>query len=59
MMHASTNAGITFSTSSVRIIHGMSRPIGARLHVPRGMSNAMLCPILTGFSIPGAVPRYA
>jgi alcohol dehydrogenase class IV len=59
MMLASTNAGIAFSNSSVTIIHGMSRPIGARFHVPHGMSNAMLCPILTEFSIPGAVPRYA
>ena len=35
-------AGISFSNSSVTIIHGMSRPIGALFHVPHGMSNAML-----------------
>jgi len=59
VMLASTNAGMAFSNSSVTIIHGMSRPIGARFHVPHGMSNAMLCPILTEFSLPGAVSRYA
>jgi alcohol dehydrogenase class IV len=59
VMLASTNAGMAFSNSSVTLIHGMSRPIGARFHVPHGMSNAMLCPILTEFSLPGAVSRYA
>jgi alcohol dehydrogenase class IV len=37
----------------------MSRPIGARFHVPHGMSNAMLLPAVTEFSIPGDVGRYA
>jgi len=37
----------------------MSRPIGAKFHVPHGMSNAMLLPTVTEFSVPGAVDRYA
>jgi alcohol dehydrogenase class IV len=59
MMLAATQAGIAFSNSSVALVHGMSRPIGARFHVPHGMSNAMLLPIVTGFSISGALDRYA
>jgi alcohol dehydrogenase class IV len=59
MMLAATQAGIAFSNSSVALVHGMSRPIGAKFHVPHGMSNAMLLPAVTEFSIPAAVERYA
>jgi alcohol dehydrogenase class IV len=59
MMLAATQAGIAFSNSSVALVHGMSRPIGARFHVPHGMSNAMLLPAITTFSLPGNLSRYA
>lgn len=59
MMIASTQAGIAFSNSSVTLIHGMSRCIGANFHVPHGLSNAMLAPLITRFSVPGAIDRYA
>ena len=52
-------AGAAFSAASVALVHGMSRPIGAHFHVPHGMSNAMLLPSVTEFSIPSARPRYA
>lgn len=59
LMMAATHAGIAFSNASVTLIHGMSRPIGAHFHVPHGLSNAMLLPIVTEFSVSGAVSRYA
>jgi len=59
MMLASTQAGMAFSNSSVTLIHGMSRCIGANFHVPHGLSNAMLAPLVTKFSLPGAIDRYA
>ena len=59
MMLAATQAGIAFSNSSVALVHGMSRPIGAQFHVPHGMSNAMLLPAVTEFSVPGNPLRYA
>lgn len=59
MMLGSTLAGIAFSNSSVALVHGMSRPIGAFFHVPHGLSNAMLLPSITEFSIPLAATRYA
>jgi len=58
-MLASTQAGIAFSNASVTLIHGMSRPIGARFHVPHGLSNAILLPTVTQYSLPGAHDRYA
>eukprot|EP00962_Isochrysis_galbana_P030657 scaffold9941_cov116-Isochrysis_galbana.AAC.9 len=59
MMLAATEAGIAFSNSSVTLIHGMSRPLGARYHIPHGMSNAQLAPEVTAFSLGGAPGRYA
>ena len=59
MMLGSTLAGIAFCNSSVALVHGMSRPIGAFFHVPHGLSNAMLLPTITEFSIPNAPERYA
>lgn len=59
MMLGSTLAGIAFSNASVALVHGMSRPIGAFFHVPHGLSNAMLLPSVTAYSIPAAPERYA
>ena len=59
MMLGSTLAGVAFSNASVALVHGMSRPIGAFFHVPHGLSNAMLLPSVTTFSIPAAPARYA
>ncbi len=59
MMLASTQAGMAFSNSSVALVHGMSRPIGGHFHVAHGLSNAMLLPAVTKFSIDAAIDRYA
>ena len=59
MAIGATQAGLAFSNSSVALVHGMSRPIGAHFHVPHGLSNAMLMPAITRFSLEGAPGRYA
>lgn len=59
MMLGAMQAGIAFSNASVALVHGMSRPVGAHFHVPHGLSNAMLLPAVTRFSIPAALGRYA
>ena len=59
MMLGATQAGMAFSNSSVCLVHGMSRPIGAFFHVPHGLSNAMLLPEITAFSASAALERYA
>jgi alcohol dehydrogenase class IV len=59
MMRGATLAGLAFSNSSVALVHGMSRPIGAHFHVPHGLSNAMLLPAVTAFGLNAALPRYA
>ena len=59
MMVAATQAGLAFSNASVALVHGMSRPLGAHFHIPHGLSNAMLLPAVTAFSVEAAVERYA
>ena len=58
-MGAATLGGMAFANSSVALVHGMSRPIGALFHVPHGLSNAMLLPAVTRFSGGGALARYS
>jgi alcohol dehydrogenase class IV len=59
MMLGATLAGLAFSNASVGLVHGMSRPIGVHFHVPHGMSNAMLLPTITEYSLLGAPLKYA
>lgn len=59
MMLAATLGGMAFANSSVALVHGMSRPLGAIFHVPHGLSNAVLLPAVTRFSLRGAPERYA
>lgn len=58
-MLGALQAGIAFSNSSVALVHGMSRPIGAYFHVPHGASNAALLGVVTEFSLVGNPTRYA
>jgi alcohol dehydrogenase class IV len=59
MALAACQGGMAFTNSSVCLIHGMSRPLGAIFHLPHGLSNAVLLPAVTRFSLPGAPARYA
>lgn len=59
MMLGATHAGLAVSNTSTALIHGLSRPIGAFFHVPHGMSNAMVLPLVTQFSLARAPGKYA
>ena len=59
VMVGSLMAGLAFSNSSVALVHGMARPIGAYFHVPHGVSNAAFLPLVMEFSVLGNPQRYA
>ena len=59
LMLAATLGGLAFSNASICLVHGMSRPLGSNFKVPHGLSNAMLLPTITEFSIDHAKGRYA
>ncbi len=59
VMLGSLEAGIAFGNSSVALVHGMSRPIGANFHIAHGMSNAVLLSVVMEYSYQANIPRYA
>lgn len=58
MSLAAYEAGVSFNNSSVTLVHGMSRPIGALFHVPHGISNAILLSECLHFAADGAYERF-
>ncbi|MDO5292058.1 MAG: iron-containing alcohol dehydrogenase [bacterium] len=58
MALAALEAGIVINNSSVTIVHGMSRPIGALFHVPHGLSNAMLLKECFTYALDGTYERF-
>lgn len=58
MAIAAYEAGVCINNSSVTIVHGMSRPIGALFHVPHGISNAMLIKECLSYVLNGSYERF-
>jgi alcohol dehydrogenase class IV len=59
MMVGQLEAGLAFSNSSVCLVHGMARPLGAYFHVTHGLANAVLLPAVMAWSHTGAARDYA
>ena len=59
MMIGASIAGMAFSNSSVTLVHGMSRPIGAYFHIHHGLSNAVLLLDVMEYSLVGSPVRFA
>ena len=59
MMIGASIAGMAFSNSSVALVHGMSRPIGAYFHIHHGLSNAVLLLDVMEFSAVGSPARFS
>lgn len=59
MSVASYEAGICINNSTVTLVHGMSRPIGALFYVAHGISNAMLLTKCLAFALDGAYEKFA
>jgi alcohol dehydrogenase class IV len=58
VMLGAMQAGMAFSNSSVALVHGMARPLGACFHLTHGISIAVLLPAVTEFSLAAAPERY-
>ncbi|EKQ56636.1 MULTISPECIES: iron-containing alcohol dehydrogenase [unclassified Clostridium] len=58
MALAAYEAGVCINNSSVTIVHGMSRPIGAMFHVAHGISNAMLIKECLSYVLDGTYERF-
>ncbi len=52
-------AGMAFANAPVAGVHALAYPIGARFHVPHGVSNALMLPAVLRFNLPKAGEYYA
>ena len=59
MMIGQFKAGKAFGNSSVALIHGMARPLGAQLHIPHGLANGLILPYVVDFNQMAAAEKYA
>jgi alcohol dehydrogenase class IV len=59
MALASTWAGLAFTRANVGNVHAIAHQLGGKYHVPHGLANAVLLPVVLRFSLPQAAPRLA
>ncbi|MFB6117998.1 iron-containing alcohol dehydrogenase [Halosegnis sp.] len=59
MLIGQFQAGKAFGNSSVALVHGMARPLGAQLHVPHGLANGLILPYVVEFNHVAAPGKYA
>lgn len=52
-------AGMAFANAPVAAVHALAYPIGARFHVPHGLSNALVLPHVMRFNMNVAQTLYA
>jgi len=52
-------AGMAFANAPVAAVHALAYPIGARFHVPHGLSNALMLAPVIAFNRPYAEREYA
>jgi 1,3-propanediol dehydrogenase len=59
LMLAAMEAGMVINNSSVTLVHGLSRPIGALFHLAHGISNAVLLGDCLEYASEGNPERFA
>lgn len=52
-------AGMAFANSPVAAVHALAYPLGARFHIPHGLSNALVLGPVMRFNLPAVAPLYA
>lgn len=59
MLWGASLAGMSFSNSPVAAVHALAYPIGARFHVPHGLSNSLMLPSVLRFNAAVSYKEYA
>lgn len=52
-------AGMAFANAPVAAVHALAYPIGARFHVPHGLSNSLVLAPVIRFNMVSALSQYA
>jgi alcohol dehydrogenase class IV len=59
MLLGANLAGMAFANAPVAAVHALAYPVGARFHVPHGLSNSLVLPAVMRFNLSHAAPLYA
>ncbi|GAB7541263.1 iron-containing alcohol dehydrogenase [Cupriavidus sp. 8B] len=59
MLTGACLAGMAFANSPVAAVHALAYPVGARFHVPHGLSNSLVLAPVIRFNCVAAAPLYA
>ncbi|MGI6228005.1 MAG: iron-containing alcohol dehydrogenase, partial [Peptococcales bacterium] len=59
MLLASYYAGVAFSNASTNLAHAAGRALGAKFHIPHGLSVTLLLPFVMSMGLDAAQDRYA
>jgi alcohol dehydrogenase len=59
MLVGACMAGMAFANAPVAAVHALAYPVGARFHVPHGLSNSLVLGPVLRFNLPAALPHYA
>lgn len=59
MLLASYYAGVAFSNASTNLAHAAGRALGAKFHIPHGLSVTVLLPFVMSMGLDAAQERYA
>ncbi|MDH4873556.1 iron-containing alcohol dehydrogenase [Pseudomonas sp. BN515] len=52
-------AGMAFANAPVAAVHALAYPLGARFHIPHGLSNSLVLEPVVRFNLEVAAPLYA
>ena len=58
MLLAACYGGICIASSSTTAIHALSYPLGGRYHIPHGLSNAILMPLVMDINKNSCLDKY-
>lgn len=59
MLLGACMAGMAFANAPVAGVHALAYPVGARFHVPHGLSNSLVLAPVMRFNLPAAASLYA
>jgi alcohol dehydrogenase class IV len=59
MLLGANLAGMALANAPVAAVHALAYPVGARFHVPHGLSNSLVLPAVMRFNLTHAASLYA
>lgn len=59
MLLASTIAAMAFNSTRLGLVHAFAMPLGSRFHVPHGLANAIMLPVVMRYNLMANLAKFA